>query len=144
MRPFRIERYQHVKFGFGDESNAPISAYMDRIVKLIPAEVLGVYLTISGFAKAGADPGVVSDPFLAWWPVVCLLLVIGSRIWGTQGETGSQSIQWVGVLVAAVSFLIWVYAMGDSVLGFTLPDDRIAPAAVAVWTFVVPWFYRGD
>ena len=146
VKPFRIERQgqQPVRMGMAGETESAYSEYMDRLVKLIPAEVIGVYLVVSGLGGLGPGSGADGDWLTAWWPVCCVLLVIGSRIWGTSVEgRGVQDVQWKGVAVSAVSFVIWVYAMGHTMLDVSLPDDRLAAVAVVVWTFVIPWFYRG-
>ncbi len=110
----------------------PGDMYMERLVKLVPSEVIGIFLAGKGYAEL----------WLGIWSVICLALVLVSRIWGTR-ETG-KPIQWIGVLVSFVSFAIWIYAIGANILNFALPDKGIAYIAVLVWTFVVPYFYRGD
>ncbi|MEM8720309.1 MAG: hypothetical protein AAGE84_13555 [Cyanobacteria bacterium P01_G01_bin.39] len=55
--PFRIEypREMVIKTNAGDSSNSGSSTeedfvnYMERLVKLIPTEVISVYLTVRGF-----------------------------------------------------------------------------------------------
>jgi uncharacterized membrane protein len=105
---------------------------MERLVKLIPSEVIGIFLAGKGYAEA----------WLGIWSVICLVLVLVSRIWGTR-EPG-KPIQWIGVVVSFISFAIWVYAIGATILNFQLPDKGIAYITVLVWTFAVPYFYKGD
>ena len=45
--------------------------------------------------------------------------------------------------VSAVSFVLWVYAMGGHFLTYTL-DVNTASLAVLVWTTLVPVFWRGE
>ncbi|MGE5343750.1 MAG: hypothetical protein ACM3SY_19950 [Candidatus Omnitrophota bacterium] len=109
--------------------------YMERLIKLIPAEALAVYLTGNGFIKTTtAIKGI--------WPLICLGLVIVFRIWGTM-EKG-KPVQWLTVVVSAISFVIWVYAMGGRFLEFRLADLSIASLAVLVWTCIIPFVYKGD
>ena len=127
-----------------EERDSAYSDYMNRLVKLIPAEVIGVYLVVSGLGGLRPEASGNGDWLTAWWPVICVLLVIGSRIWGTSTDGRPlRDIQWTGVVVSTVSFIIWVYAMGYTILDTPLPDERLPAIAVVLWTFVIPWFYKG-
>ena len=108
--------------------------WLTRLVKLIPAEIIAVYL--AGYELAG--------DFVGWWAFTCLVLVFVSRIWGTK--EGDKPVQWFAVLVSAFSFIIWIYAMGDYFFSWRLSEDftGIPSLVVLVWTFVIPYFYKGD
>jgi hypothetical protein len=107
-------------------------AYMERLIKLVPSEVIGVFLAGRGYAET----------WIGIWSVICMVLVLISRVWGTRAQ--GESVQWTGVVVSIISFAIWIYAIGANILNFVLPDKGIAYIAVLVWTFVVPYFYKGD
>ncbi len=108
--------------------------YFQRLVKLVPTEVLALYLTFQEIAES----------WLGVWSVVCLVLVLFVRTVGTH-QVG-KPIQIVSVLVAAVSFILWVYATGGHFLQIMLPANipGLTSVSVGVWTFLVPHFYRGD
>jgi hypothetical protein len=106
--------------------------WMERLVKLIPAEVLSLYLAGKGIAES----------WLGYWAAVCLVIVFVFRAWGTKEE--GKKVQWAAVIIATVSFVIWIYAIGDYFISFTLPDARIPSLIVLVWTFMVSAFYKGD
>ncbi len=109
----------------------PVDPWLTRLVKLMPAEVVAVYL---------AGRPLASDRYDGEWPVVCLALVVIVRAWGTSGRSGPQ---WASVALAAVSFVLWVYAMGGRFLTWNV-DVNLASLAVLVWTTLVPVFWRGD
>ncbi len=116
-----------------------LAAYMGRLIRLIPAEVLGLYQTLYGIF---AEPPPSS--LLKWLPVLGILLVILVRAWGTRDASGNwNTVQWLAVIVSVVSFVIWVLVSGNSIAGFVLPDLRIGSALMVVWVFVVPYFYKG-
>jgi len=107
--------------------------YFSRLVKLIPSEVVGLFLTFR--ESAASFPGV--------WATICLMLVLVLRTLGNR-QTG-QSIQIGAVAISAVSFILWVYAMGGNFLGIEFPPvPGVIPVSIGVWTFVVPLFYKGD
>jgi energy-coupling factor transporter transmembrane protein EcfT len=123
------------------EAAEPSDPYLARLVKLVPAEVLALYVALK----------VVTDGFPGVWALICLLLVLLVRTVGTK--QAGKPIQWIAVGVASLSFVLWVYATGGHLLAWELPTspEKVAKtaqgavsAAIAVWTFVVPYFYKGD
>ncbi len=115
-------------------------AYMQRLVQLIPAEIVALYLTFHGLA----DP---KGSFALGWPIICLGLVIIVRILGTHDPGFSilmfWKCQWIAVGVAAVSYVLWIYAIGDTIWGFTVRKPIWISASIAIWTIFVPYFYKG-
>ena len=70
-------------------------AYMQRLVQLIPAEVVALYLTF----HAAAAPG---GSFRWWWPNICLALTVIVRFFGTRKPAGAVwNFQPIAVAVAA-------------------------------------------
>ena len=110
---------------------APIDGWMDRLVKLVPSEIVAVYLAGRGYAHR----------IEGTWPLVCLAMLVIIRAWGTK-DTG-RAPQWPAVAISAASFVIWVFAMGGRILNWQ-PDPDIAALLVLVWTTLVPVLYRGD
>jgi hypothetical protein len=118
-----------------------LAAYADRLQKLVPAEVISLYLAGSGVIGAPDNAGLLG----AVWTVVCLVGVIAIRVWGTRDSGPAARPQWPAVAIAAVSFLIWVYQLGGGPFARAgLYDARAASLLLLSWTFFVPLFYRGD
>ena len=117
------------------EGESDLEEYLGKLIKLIPAPALGIYLTGKGFAP---------DTFLGWWAVVGLVLVVVFRIWGTQDPQRGLEVQWANVVVAFISFIIWVYAIGDQIATFANPWPWAASLAVLVWTAIAPLFVKAD
>lgn len=122
----------------------PAKDYLDRLIKLIPGEVVGLYLVGRGILEgrypvsAGAGGGL----WLAW-TLFGLLACIAVRAWATSSKSEGTPVEWPAVIIAALSFLLWVYALGD-VYRFVhgLWDPTIASLLVLAWTFAVPLIYR--
>ena len=108
-----------------------LGLWMERLVKLVPAEILAVY--VAGRPHAAAIHGT--------WPLVCLALLLVIRVWGTH-ERG-KGPQWSAVAAAAVSFLVWVLALDGRILGLVVSPD-LASLLVLVWTTLAPLLVRGD
>jgi hypothetical protein len=154
--PFRIEKRSLITTqALGDQPSASaqdFADYMERLIKLIPAEILSVYLTVRGFwnpTDVGAnipnlDRSAPPDGgFLGWWPLMCIVLLWISRAWGTRANSDWRTLQIIPIFVATISFVVWVLAMGHQVLGWHC-DPRLASTAVVVWVFLLPVLYNGS
>jgi len=137
-----------------------LQEYADRLVRLIPAEVIALYTAVRGFfeipkespgAAQQAASSIATSPdstqiqlFLDWWPFICLLLVIFVRAWGTRSDmTNWRTVQWLAVFVAAVSFFLWVNVTGARFFGWQGLVQPLWAALGATWVFLVPYFYKG-
>lgn len=142
-------------------------AYMSRLVKLVPAEAVTVYPVVMQQANAVTPlDGPRWAVYIAAWTM--LLIVVVLRFVATR-EPG-RSPQWGAVLIAAVSFFIWVHVMGGD-FGFerllenmahgSAPDSltRSGPSnipntgelkqfvsnlSLTAWTLLAPAVYRGE
>ena len=128
---------QPVPEGKRDDFNA----YMERLVQLIPAEIVALYLTF----HASSDP---DGSFALWWPIICVVLVLLVRVVGTLPSGAPVWRFWlcqpIAVGVAAISFVLWIYAIGDKIWNFAVSEPIWVSAGIAIWTIVVPVFYKGD
>lgn len=129
--PFRIVRGVR-KPGAGED----FKQYLDRLLKMIPAEVVGLYIVGNGFIPPDKAIGSVV------WFVICLILVIIVRIYGTADGPGKPP-QPFPVLISAGAFVIWVYSLGGPFAKYNLHIPYIGSLAVLVWSFVIPVFYQG-
>ena len=140
--PLRIVRRLRA---FGDQK-AGVAEYFERLALMAPAEVTGFYLTFRPVVIGDKDPA--TDEFVLFWPVICLLLAIFVRAWATRKNSSLLSAQPVAVAVAALAFLFWVLAMGHQVSWLSsqwpFTDTRAATIGAAIFTFVIPYFYKGD
>ena len=112
-----------------------LADYLERLLKLIPGEIVGIYLL--GVGSIPANQGAV----LAGWAIICFGLVIVARVFGTWAP--GKGPQKLAVFVAAVSFVIWVYTMGGPFAAYGLQVQYVGSLSVLVWTYLVPYFYKG-
>lgn len=155
--PLRI--YPHANFakalspGKKPSSTEGLKKYTDRLVRLIPAEIVGLYLggktAIAARFPSGAaaDPNTILTESKAWllWSLICLIAVIGVRSWATSDWSRDVPIEKGSVFIATISLVIWVYSFGDVFrIVFNVWDPLIATFAVLIWTFAVPAVYGRD
>jgi hypothetical protein len=126
--------------------------YVERVVKLIPTEVVGVYLVGKAAIetrftdKADQSQGLFSETtYWIGWTLFCFFAVIASRAWATSDQ--NTPVEKPAVAIAAVSFLVWVYSLGDvfkivAVRNHALWDSLLAMLLVFAWTLIVPLIYR--
>lgn len=113
-------------------------AYFGRLIKMIPAEVLALYV---GLAPLAADQHLALQITI---PGVCLGLVILSRTFGTRRAADNVKIDPWTVVISSVAFVIWVYALGGPFASLKIYNAVVACLLVTVYTTAVPMIYRGD
>ncbi len=112
-------------------------SYLDRLMKMIPGEVIGLYLVGNGFIPS------TQNVVLAVWAVVCLAGVVAVKALGTADSANGLPPDWIHVGISSVSFVIWVYTMGGPFAAWGLWVPYIGSLMVLAWTFFVPLFYKG-
>src|SRR5436190_21380216 len=99
----------------------PAKNYVDRLVKLIPAEIVSVYLVGKAGIQAAFPPGapanatqgfISENAYWIGWTLFCFIAVIVVRAWATSDSKQGVKPEWPAVGIAAISFLIWVYSLG--------------------------------
>jgi hypothetical protein len=137
--PFRIEPPSGLRVAPGLRGGQDtLKDYLERLLKMIPGEVVGAYLIGAGFIPEGA-----TTP-LALWAAICLGLVVIVRVYGTADPEKQLAPQPIPVFVSAVAFVIWVYSMGGPFEKFGLHVPYIGSLAVLLWSFLIPIFYKGS
>ena len=135
--PFRIK---HPQSGFHEVAtgNEAVTQYFERLMKMIPGEVVGLYIVGSGLVPSE------NRWALTTWALICFAAVVVVRAWGTADPTERLGPQWPAVAIASVSFLIWVYSMGGPFAAFGIYVPYIGSLLVLAWTFFVPILYKGE
>jgi hypothetical protein len=140
--PFRITRPPSAKAGamIVAAPAAPgedLKYYLDRLLKMIPAEVVSLYLV--GSSLIPADQTIA----LAIWAAVCLVGTVLVRAYGTADPAANKKPDWVHVAISSVSFVIWTYSLGGPFEAYGLHTAYLGSLLVLAWTFFVPLFYKG-
>ncbi len=135
--PLRIKRpdsrLRPVSAGKQDD----IGHYLERIIKMIPAEVIALYMVGSGVIPETETLGLLI------WTVVCLIGVVALRIKYTKDVQENLSADRIHVIISAVAFIIWIYNLGGAFVEYNLHIPYIGKLLVLAWTFFVPIFYKG-
>jgi|SRR4051794_11922605 hypothetical protein len=115
--------------------------WMTRLAKLIPAEALAFYGTISGMIPTD---DVARKTYLFGLAALTMVLTIVLRARATKA--GFATPQWAAVAIAAASFLFWVAALPAEASPLSIdPSKQWMPGVAAfIWATLVTMFYSGD
>jgi len=110
--------------------------YLDRLLKLVPAEVLSLYLVGKGFIPSDAVFGSII------WAIFCLLATGLAKAYGTSDRNVKPDLMHVALSMSA--FAIWVYSLGGPISRLVPYQPYIGSLLILAFTFVVPYFYKGQ
>jgi hypothetical protein len=123
-----------------NESGTP-NPYKERLVKLIPSEIVAAYLTLSGLIIGSStnNPGEKNE--LALWIIIGILLVITPfYLKKISGVNKTEQI-----LFSTIGFFIWALATcspyDEKIL--ELPFDIVISIVLILYTLLIPLFYKG-
>ncbi|MBN1220122.1 MAG: hypothetical protein JXM69_14435 [Anaerolineae bacterium] len=142
VAPFRIQRRDTAGAQTVAKTAGPadsLGSYMDRLLKMIPAEVVSLYVVGIGIIPTG------HVTYHTIWAIICFIGLFAVRIWGTADLGRNLPPDWTHITISAIAFVIWVYSLGSlGIFGvWGLADPVIGSLLILVWTFFVPLFYKG-
>jgi len=106
------------------------NTFLQILLKLIPSEVIAVFIFIQGIMPRSVVPHLVVAVLLVGLTPVYLYLAGGVR---------SRAQLWISTL----SLVVWIYAMGAGPLRFVKPpyyEPWHGAVLLAVWTLIPPMF----
>ena len=117
------------------ETKSPADKWSDRLVKLIPAEALGLYGTGTALTK-DVEHGLIT---LFIGGLIVTFLV---RYFGTQNNLNRP--QWMMIAISLLSYCLWVFALPDGVRPFDLLDQSLIALIALIFATIVPIIYKGN
>lgn len=110
--------------------------YADRLVKMIPAEIVSLYLFLQSYISNGNN----THNWLLWTVLVILSILTPLYLKKIMGVDS-----WVQQLLTTLAFLFWSCTFGfpyDDII--SKPDElkMISTVLLALYTFAVPIFYK--
>ena len=114
-----------------------VNDYKDRLVKLIPTEIITAYVTIRGLVSGS---GVQGNKQLLIWIVFAVLLIINPLYlyYVTQVKKAGQ------IVFSSIAFVLWVMVIGGTfgnILGF--PPEFLGSILLVIYTLFIPFVYKG-
>ena len=114
-----------------------VNDYKDRLVKLIPTEIITAYVTIRGLVSGS---GVQGNKQLLIWIVFAVLLIINPLYlyYVTEVKKVGQ------IIFSSIAFVLWVMVIGGTfgnILGF--PPEFLGSILLVIYTLFIPFVYKG-
>lgn len=105
--------------------------YKDKLIKLIPSEVVAAFMAVNGMIPEGPDRRIILTVVTAFlWLMIPLYQVLLYKV--------RNSWQ---IAVTMGSFVVWVYSMGGPFLEWDgLYKDWLGSVLLVLWTLVTPLF----
>ena len=107
--------------------------YKDRLLKLIPAEVVAVYLGVFQ---------IMANQKCAQWVylTVFFLLLVGNILYKMKAGVHD----WVQLLIASIAYFLWVCSLGGPIPDWSIGSQSaqsISAIFVPIFTFFIPLIY---
>ena len=118
-------------------SASSINDYKDRLVKLIPSEIITAYVTLRGLINGAGEQG--NRQLLLW--IVFGILVIMNPLYLYYVTNVKKAGQ---LVFSSIAFILWVMVIGGtftSVLGFSA--EYIGSILLVIYTLFIPFVYKG-
>jgi hypothetical protein len=119
--------------------------FSTQIIKLIPADVIGVYLGVQSMVDSQNIANPCTLQYIQW-PVFAIVLILTPfYLSRAAGVTDKKQ-----VIIATISFAVWAFSLGGpfvslfSCLKITLPISiqLIGGIVLMLYTLVVPILYQ--
>ncbi|MDX1491734.1 MAG: hypothetical protein R3332_10625 [Pseudohongiellaceae bacterium] len=107
------------------------SHYSEKLVKLIPTEIIGAYIAIEGMVRSNGD---VYMQVMVAASIVLLLLV---PLYLTIIFRVNNKAQ---IVVTMLSFLVWIFSMGGPFATQLWYLPVYGSVVLVLWTLIVPLF----
>ena len=110
--------------------------YIDRLMKLIPADTVALYLSLDGIVRSGLK----GDPALSTWMWALFVVVTVGNVlyWRKTGVT--DVVQYV---VLTLAFVVWVFTIGGPFHDLPWYKPFMGSVLLGLFTFFAPLLYKG-
>ncbi len=110
--------------------------YVDRLMKLIPADTVALYLSLDGIVRSGLK----GDPALSTWMWALFVVVVVGNVlyWRKTGVT--DVVQYV---VLTLAFVVWVFTIGGPFHDLPWYKPFMGSVLLGLFTFFAPLLYKG-
>jgi small-conductance mechanosensitive channel len=111
--------------------------YKDRLVKLIPTEIITAYVTLRGLINGAGEQG---NRQLLTWIVFGILVILNPvyLFYVTEVKKAGQ------IVFSSIAFVLWVMVIGGTfttVLGYSA--EYLGSILLVIYTLFVPFVYKG-
>jgi len=117
--------------------------YQDKLLKLIPTEIVGAYMFLSGVVSGGPESAAqtsnVVDDNLIYIVFFALLALTPLYIWRVSHVTNIPQ-----VIVTTISYIVWVYTLGGPFSVWGIYSPAAGSVFLVIWTLAMPLLVPAD
>ena len=109
--------------------------YLGRLVKYIPAEIVGLYVAAAGFVPKMDN---LPDPRIWWVFLACAVATPIYLLFATRDKDQGKGPLWLQVVLATIAFPVWVFALGGpfTLLAWYAANQWVASLVLVFVTFI--------
>jgi hypothetical protein len=112
--------------------------YQDKLLKLIPTEIVGAYMFLSGVVSGGPESaaqttGNMLDDNLIYIVFFALLALTPLYLWRVSNVTNV-----VQIIVTTISYVVWVYTLGGPFSIWGIYSPAAGSVFLVIWTLAMP------
>jgi hypothetical protein len=116
---------------------ASVNDYKDRLVKLIPSEIITAYVTLKALISGAGEQG---NRLLLMWIVFGILVILNPLYlyYVTNVKKAGQ------IAFSSIAFVLWVMVIGGTfttLLGFSA--EYLGSIMLVIYTLFIPFVYKG-
>ncbi len=116
-------------------------SYADKVVKLVPTEIVGAYMVLAGIVGVTAStPTAPTDSLskiLIQGVFFVLLVLTPLYLWRVSGVTNI-----VQLVVTTLAFILWIYTLGGPFAVWGIYEPKVAAILLTLWSFIIPVIVR--
>lgn len=114
-----------------------VNDFKDRLVKLIPSEIVTAYITIQGIIKGAEIKG--DENALLWCVFIVLLIITPLYLYYTTNVR-----KWGQIILTTIGFVIWVIVIGGPIQYILdYPAEFVGSIILILYTLFIPVLYKG-
>jgi hypothetical protein len=120
--------------------------YSDKLVKLIPSEIIGAYMVLSnilGYTAGSMQASVIQKPVTendlkpVLLQIVFFILLVLTPVYLRKISKVKNVSQ---LIVTTMSFVIWVYTLGGPFAVWGIYYSLIGSVVLVLWSVIIPLF----
>jgi hypothetical protein len=118
-------------------SPSEVNNYKDRLLKLIPSEIIAAYITLHGLIM-GIDS--IHKLQLMWITVLLLFVLTPFYLYKVSMVTKKGQL-----FISSIGFLVWVFTTNPPIdkVWDDIPSVFLGSMVFILYTLFVPLFYKG-
>ncbi len=114
-------------------ANIKIDTYFDRIIKYIPADIVGAWVAVTGLINSATD---IPRNIILW--IVFLIGVLLTAAWTLrQTIEPKKPLALTQTSISTVAFIVWVFALGGPFATLTFYRPLYGSLILILYTLVV-------